>query len=104
MSFLSPPLPAILDLPEEIAPFISFVHANSHEEALERVVVFGKNLLAVPADAPMESMTSAKITRHFLIYGRSRETTNHLFYRQTGSRQAPLSLNFPQNVVRLRRS
>ncbi len=80
-----------LFLPEEMNPLIGFVHANTREEALERVAAFSKNLLAVTADAPsVEPMTREKITRQFELFcsvipaatddpGRQRTT---YFYRQ----------------------
>jgi molybdopterin-guanine dinucleotide biosynthesis protein A len=81
----------LLFLPKEKNPLLGIVHAATKEEALERVAVFGKNLLAVPADAPvMEQMTPEKITRQFELFcsvipaatddpGRQRTT---YFYRQ----------------------
>ena len=37
----------LLYLTDEKDPLIGFVHANSREEALDRMAVFGKNILAV---------------------------------------------------------
>jgi hypothetical protein len=58
----------LLFLPKEKNPLLGIVHANTREEALERVAVFRKNLLAVPADAPVEQMTREKITRQFELF------------------------------------
>jgi hypothetical protein len=63
------PRKCLLYLPEEKAPFIGYVHAATKEEALERVAVFGRKILAVPAEPPVtEQMTSEKITRQFELF------------------------------------
>ena len=81
----------LLYLPKEKDPFIGCVHANTREEALDRMAPFGHKVIAVPADAPsVEPMTREKITRQFELFcsvipaatdDRARNRTTY-YYRQ----------------------